>query len=98
MFRVPLGCKNANLKLVLSFRQHKRLMWCFHACMHAGRLLYTSTGELNYECGAVGHVRLSCPVSAVACPSRIETEVQVNSHRNQMVINTEHVENDSDSY
>ncbi len=44
-------------------------------------MLYESTGEmLCYECGAIGHIMLSCPVSAVAGPSGIETEVQVNSH------------------
>ncbi len=68
-------------------------------CMYEGRsyMLYASTGEMRcYECGAIGHVRLSCPVSAVAGPSGIQTEVQVNSHRKQTVINTEDVENDKE--
>ncbi len=60
-------------------------------------MVYASTGEMRcYECGAIGHVRLSCPVSAVAGPSGIQTEVQVNSHRNQTVIHTEEVENDKE--
>jgi len=101
---VPLGCKNANLKHVLSFRRqvfmflNAQTLNVSFRCMYEGRsyMVYASTGEMRcYECGAIGHVRLSCPVSAVAGPSG--TEVQVNSHRNQAVINTEEVENDKET-
>lgn len=48
-----------------------------------------------FECGAVGHVRLSCHVSAVAGPSG--SEAQANSNVNQTVLNTEDVGNDKEN-
>ena len=71
---IPLGCKNANLKHVLSFR---RQVFMFlntpslnvsFRCLHEGRsyMVYASTGELRcFGCGNVGHVRMNCPNATV---------------------------------
>ncbi len=67
---VPLGCKHESLKHVLSFR--RQVFMFLNAptlnvsfrCVYEGKsyMLYANTGEMRcFECGAVGHVRLSCP-------------------------------------
>lgn len=67
---VPLGCKHESLKHVLSFR--RQVFMFLNAptlnvsfrCVYEGKsyMLYANTGELRcFECGSVGHVRLSCP-------------------------------------
>lgn len=67
---VPLGCKHEPLKHVLSFR--RQVFMFLNAptlnvsfrCVYEGKsyMLYVNTGEMCcFECGAVGHVRLSCP-------------------------------------
>lgn len=67
---IPLGCKNESLKHVLSFR--RQVFMFLNAptlnvsfrCVYEGKsyMLYANAGELRcYDCGAVGHVRLTCP-------------------------------------
>ncbi len=67
---VPLGCKHESLKHVLSFR--RQVFMFLNAptlnvsfrCVYEGKsyMLYANTGEMRcFECGAAGHVRLSCP-------------------------------------
>ncbi len=67
---VPLGFKHESLKHVLSFR--RQVFMFLNAptlnvsfrCVYEGKsyMLYANTGEMRcFECGAVGHVRLSCP-------------------------------------
>lgn len=103
---VPLGCKNAALKHVMSFRRHvfmflnsQNLNVSFR-CMYEGKsyMLYASAGEMRcFECGAFGHVRLSCPNKTEAGPSGSETAVQIDPHVDQVVVvNVENVRNNEE--
>ncbi|KAI4899223.1 hypothetical protein NFI96_000470 [Prochilodus magdalenae] len=70
---VPLACKNAGLKHVLSFRRHAFMFLEDPALdvsfrvWHEGRsfMVYATTGGLRcFECGDVGHKRQTCPHKA----------------------------------
>lgn len=84
---VPLGCKNAALKHVLSFRRHVYMFLnspnlnVSFRCVFDGKsyMVYASAGEMRcYECNSVGHVKLSCPfrneVDSEAGPSGVSGE------------------------
>lgn len=69
---VPLGCKNAALKHVLSFRRHvymflispERTLEVSFRVMHgeSSFMVYASTENLRcFECGDLGHKRFTCP-------------------------------------
>lgn len=93
---IPLGCKNESLKHVLSFRRQvfmflnaPTLNVSFH-CVYEGKsyMLYANAGELRcYGCGAVGHVRLTCPQR-----EEVTNETDTNGSAEQTV--EEKVENE----
>lgn len=70
---IPLGCKNAALKHVMSFRRQvfmflnePELDISFRV-MHEGKayFIYANTGSLKcFECGDIGHKRHACPHKA----------------------------------
>ena len=72
---IPLGCKNAALKHVLSFRRHvymflssptKTLDVSFRISHgESAYMVYASTETLRcFECGDIGHKRFTCPHKA----------------------------------
>lgn len=72
---IPLGCKNAGLKHVLSFRRHvymflssptKTLDVSFRISHgESSYMVYASTESLRcFECGDIGHKRFTCPHKA----------------------------------
>lgn len=81
MKMIPLGCKNAALKHVMSFRRQvfmflnePELDISFRV-MHEGKayVIYASTGSMKcFECGDIGHKRHACPHKAQV------TEVEVS--------------------
>lgn len=81
MKMIPLGCKNAALKHVMSFRRQvfmflnePELDISFRV-MHEGKayVIYASTGSMKcFECGDIGHKRHACPHKAPV------TEVEVS--------------------
>ncbi len=73
---IPLGCKNAALKHVLSFRRQvlmfltspERTLEISFRVSHEENsyMLYASTDNLRcFECGILGHKRFSCPQKKV---------------------------------
>lgn len=77
---IPLGCKNEALKHVMSFRRQvfmflnvPELDVAFRV-VHEGKsyMLYVNTGSLKcYECGEIGHKKLTCPHRAQVGPSGV---------------------------
>lgn len=69
---IPLGCKNAALRHVLSFRRHvfmflnspERTLEASFRVFHGENsyMVYASTDSLRcFECGDLGHKRFACP-------------------------------------
>jgi len=82
---IPLGCKNAALKHVLSFRRHvymflssptKTLDVSFRIPHgESSYMVYASTETLRcFECGDIGHKRFTCPHKARNDEERGQTE------------------------
>jgi len=92
---IPLGCKNAALKHVLSFRRQvymfltspTRTLEVSFRVNHGENMfmIYASTESLKcFECGDLGHKRLACPHRDEQRPStsREDTGVTVEHHNN----------------
>ncbi len=83
---IPLGCKNATLKHVLSFRRQIYMFLNSPECTlevsfhvthgESSFMIYASTDSMRcFECGDLGHKRLTCPHKKEqrASTSRAET-------------------------
>lgn len=86
---IPLGCKNADLKHVLSFRRQIYMFLSSNSQSldisfrvrhgESSYVIYASSENLRcFECGDVGHLKRSCPHNKEKLPSETPNEQAEN--------------------